>query len=44
MENVDFAKLETLFNDVMKFLKSFIEEISIALAGIKKVWGWSEDE
>lgn len=34
---VDFKKV---FKDIMDFLKSFIEEIALALKGITKVWGW----
>ncbi len=44
MENLDFGKLEGLFNDVMDFLKSFMEELARALAGIKKVYGWSKKD
>ncbi len=44
MENLDFGKLEGLFNDVMDFFKSFMEELARALAGVKKVYGWSKKD
>lgn len=44
MENLDFGKLEGLFNDVMNFFKSFMEELALALKGIKKVYGWSKKD
>lgn len=41
---MDFTKIEGLFNDVMDFLKSFMEELARALEGIKKVYGWSKKD
>lgn len=41
---MDFTKIEGLFIDVMNFLKSFMEELALALEGIKKVYGWSKKD
>ncbi len=41
---MDFTKIEGLFNDVMNFFKSFMEELALALKGIKKVYGWSKKD